>query len=142
MSSEQTHQSLLNDFPGLGMAQVEESLTRIQSGLTRRHLWLLSLRHRVVEPLAGDPPADSRPARAEVPSPHPGPEDLAVLHEQQAALSRALASLPKPDRLLVRLRFERGLTLEQVARLTGLANAQKADYRMKGILERLRKEMT
>jgi RNA polymerase sigma factor (sigma-70 family) len=141
LSLEQTYHSLRQGFPELVMAQVEESLERIQSSLTRRHHWLLSLRRRAVEPLSGDSPSNGQPSRAEIASPHPGPEALAALHEQQAALSRVLARLPAPDRLLIRLRFEQELTLEQVARLTGLGSAQKADYRIKGILERLRNEM-
>jgi RNA polymerase sigma factor (sigma-70 family) len=110
MSSEQAHQSLVNDFPGLRMAQIEESLARIQSALTRRHHWLLSLRHRADESRSGDPPSNGQAAGTEIASPNPGPEALAALHEQQAALSRTLANLPKLDRLLIRLRFEQELT--------------------------------
>ena len=40
------------------------------------------------------------------------------------------------------LRYEEGLTLEQVARLAGLGNAQQADRRIKEILARLREEMS
>jgi RNA polymerase sigma factor (sigma-70 family) len=77
----------------------------------------------------------------EIVDPRPGPEALAVLEERKAALSRALDRLSKPERLLVRLRFEQELTLEQIARLLDLGNAQRADRRLKEILARLREEL-
>jgi hypothetical protein len=41
----------------------------------------------------------------------------------------------------VRLRFERDLTLAQVARLTGLKDAQTADRRLREVLEDLRERL-
>lgn len=141
MNLQQTLESLSNEFPGSGMPQIEEGLARVQCALTRRHYWLLSLRWHANEQLTEDCPYDGAVQRAEIASPHPGPEALAALHEQHVALRRLLDRLPSVDRLLIRMRFEQELTLEQVARLTGLGSAQKADYRIKGILEKLRKEM-
>lgn len=74
----------------------------------------------------------------EIPDGAPGPEALAIRNRQREALSRALGGLPAQSRLLVRLRFERDLTLAQVARLTGLKDAQTADRRLREVLEDLR----
>jgi DNA-directed RNA polymerase specialized sigma subunit len=52
-----------------------------------------------------------------------------------------VADLSDQDRLLIRLRFEEGLTLEQAARLLGLGNAQRADRQIKEILLKLREVM-
>ena len=44
-------------------------------------------------------------------------------------------------RLLVKLRFEDGLTLDQIAGLLGLGNAQRADRQIKEVLARLRRDI-
>src|SRR5205085_1351816 len=56
-------------------------------------------------------------------------------------LGRALSRLTKPERLLVKLRFEDELTLEQIAGLLGLGNAQRADRQIKEVLARLRQDV-
>jgi DNA-directed RNA polymerase specialized sigma subunit len=52
-----------------------------------------------------------------------------------------MAHLPGSDRLLLRLRFEQELTLQQVANLTRLGNTQRVERRIQDILARLREEM-
>lgn len=42
----------------------------------------------------------------------------------------------------MRLRFEEELTLEQIAKLLDLGNAQRADRQIKEVLARLRVELT
>lgn len=73
--------------------------------------------------------------------PGPGPEALAARREQRRLLLQALSRLSSPERLLVRLRFEQGLSLDQVSRVTGLENAQQADRRLREVLRRLREEL-
>ena len=63
------------------------------------------------------------------------------MKERQTALARALERLSKRERLLVRLRFEQELTLEQIAKLLDMGNAQRADRQIKEILTRLREEV-
>jgi len=127
LSREETFLSLRQRLPNLTRAETEESLARLHRSLTPRHLWLLSLRRPSPEPLAEDPAREGQVRASEISAPEPDPEVLATVNEQRAAFQQALARLPKPERLLIRLRFEQGLTLEQVARLTGLGSAQKAD---------------
>jgi DNA-directed RNA polymerase specialized sigma subunit len=67
---------------------------------------------------------------------------MAELAERRSALIRALSRLERNDRLLLQLRYEEGLTLEQVSRLAGLGNAQRADRRIREILQRLREGMS
>jgi RNA polymerase sigma factor (sigma-70 family) len=64
------------------------------------------------------------------------------LSERRAALDRALEQLSKRERLLVRLRFEQELTLEQIANLLDLGNAQRADRQIKELLARLRVDLS
>lgn len=83
-------------------------------------------------------PAEPDGLEQEVPDGAPNPEALAIRSRQREALGRALGRLPAQSRLLVRLRFERELTLAQIARLTGLKDAQTADRRIREVLEDLR----
>ena len=71
----------------------------------------------------------------------PDPEARAIENERKRRLERAMKALSPSERLLIRLRFEEGVTLEKAAGLLGLGNAQKADRQVREILERLRKLM-
>jgi RNA polymerase sigma factor (sigma-70 family) len=121
--------------------QVGESLERIQQSLTPRQHWLLSTRKRRLEPLEAELGERARPGLDRLHDPGPDPEALAVREEERAGVAQALASLPASERLIVRLRFEEELTLEQVARLTGLGDAQAADRRIRKILNLLRQRL-
>jgi len=77
----------------------------------------------------------------EVSDGRPDPESQAVSTEMQSILQNSVARLDGPSRLLIHLRFEQGLTLEQVAKIVGLADAQTADRRIRSVLGVLRKEI-
>jgi len=77
----------------------------------------------------------------EIPDGRPDPESQAVSTEMQSILQDSVARLDGPSRLLIHLRFEQGLTLEQVAKIVGLADAQTADRRIRSVLGVLRKEI-
>jgi RNA polymerase sigma factor (sigma-70 family) len=77
-----------------------------------------------------------------IPSVASNPESWAGLQEARGALARGMARLSARERLLIRLRFERDLTLEEIANLLGLGNPQSADRRIKEAVEKLRDEMT
>jgi RNA polymerase sigma factor (sigma-70 family) len=132
-------ESLRARFPEFTREKVEESCARIQQSLSPRQLWLLSTRKPKVASLDGVFVDDRAPLEEQIRDLAPDPETLAVEREQRAALERALSGLPASDRLLIRLRFEQELTLEQVARLTSLPDPQTADRRLKEILAGLRK---
>ena len=52
-----------------------------------------------------------------------------------------IARLPEQERLLIRLRFEHDLTLDQIAKLTGLKDAQTVDRRLRQILDSMRESL-
>ena len=137
MSSEGTFVSLRPRFPRLTREMVEDSLERIRNSLTHRQLWLLSLRMRGYE-------AQRRHSElsSQIPAPDADPETLASLNERREVLRRAVARLPGDDRLLLRLRFEQDLTLQQVANIMRLGDTQRVDRRIRDVLTRLRKEMS
>ena len=140
MSSEEIFVSLRLRNPHLTREMVEGSLERIRNSLTHRQLWLLSLR------MNGMHGCEAQGGHSElsyqIPAPDPDPESLASLEERRGALRRAVARLPGDDRLLLRLRFEQELTLQQVADIMRLGDTQRVDRRIREVLERLRKEMS
>jgi RNA polymerase sigma factor (sigma-70 family) len=129
-------------FPTASREELEESVRRVDDVLSPRQRCLLSSRRTRVESLGGVGDGEDARPRREVPDPSPDPEALAARGEERATLARAFARLAKSDRLLIRLRFGQGLTLEQVARVTGSGSAQAVDRRIREILKHLRKEMT
>ena len=138
MRLDETFSQLRARFPTLTREQVAASAEQIQRTLTPRQLFLLGVRRPKLEPLEA---AEEGWPEQQLADPGPDPESLAALEEQRTALTRALSRLPAPDRLLIRLRFERELTLEEVGRITKSGDAQSVDRRIRGILERLRKGM-
>jgi RNA polymerase sigma factor (sigma-70 family) len=142
MSSRETLLSLQGSHPRLTDEQLSDSLQRIRDSLTSRQIWLLGRRRPIVQSLDGDSAANDGAVPTQIADPDPNPETLAEMGERRTALTRALSRLEKEERLLLHLRYEEGLTLEQVARLAGLGNAQRADRRIKEILARLREEMS
>ncbi len=142
LSAEETLLSLQPRFPSLTVGRVTESEHRLRRVLSSRQLWLLEVRRPRPIPLVEVETEADGPAPRQIADPDPDPEASALLRQQREALRRAVARLSGAERLLVRLRFERGLTLEQIAQLSRLGSAQKADRRIREILERLREELS
>jgi RNA polymerase sigma factor (sigma-70 family) len=132
---------LTSGFPNVTQEQLVQSRERIESGLTVNQRWLLTKRgnHGNAGGVTSFDQTDE--LIPEIPDPRPNPEAQAVLNERKRKLERALANLSPKERLLIRLRFEQDLTLDQAAKLLGLGNAQRTDRQLKQILERLRKQM-
>jgi RNA polymerase sigma factor (sigma-70 family) len=129
-------------FPAIDDNRVGEIVERLGRRLSTRQRWILRVRAATANPVGRDQTDDGQGAEQRIADPAPGPEHLADLAERRAVLARAMSRLSGAERLLLRLRFEQGLTLEQVARLTGLENAQRVDRRIKELLRRLREEMS
>jgi RNA polymerase sigma factor (sigma-70 family) len=64
------------------------------------------------------------------------PETLAITGERSKLLRRALRKLPAQEKLLLRLRFDEEMTLDQIAKLLQFGNAQRVDRQIKQILPR------
>jgi len=139
LSFDETFQSLRSIFPDITPAQLAESRARIEQALTMKQRRLLDAR---ISQRASQTSAsfDEIPA-ANLSDPAPDPEAQALLKERATALRRAVGRLPQHERLLIRLRFEQELTLDQVARLLDLGNAQRVERQIRGVLEKLREEL-
>jgi RNA polymerase sigma factor (sigma-70 family) len=139
-SQEETFLLLAPRFPGLTRAAIAESAERLIAKLSPRQRWLLSMRqpHVPVNMAPQDEGADTLEA---IPDQGPNPESSAILDQMHTRLRRAFWRLPQNERLLLQLRFEQELTLEQVAGLLELGDAQRADRRIREVLAGLRNDL-
>ncbi len=141
LTAHETRLSLAPAFRDLTLERVAAAEETIRKALSARQLWLLSTPVRVeslAKAAAADAPGEGEAAELDLPDSRPGPESIALEREAVTRLARAVRSLPDSDRLLLRVRFEQGLTLAEIARLIGLNGAQQADRRLRDILARLR----
>ena len=135
-NASQTFEHLRTGRPQLSFAAVLESLERIQAAVQPWRLALIAQspgqRANPAHPTTADEVLD------QMPDEKPGPEADALLQEQFTLLHSAVSELPDADRLLLRLRFEMSLTLQQVATASGLGDHRKVHAALARILERLR----
>ena len=135
---EEAREELSRRRISLSFAEVEERVSELRRCVTSRQLWLLTRRKALADSIDG---GEEGAYVVEPADPAPGPEALLVLRETHQQLSAALGSLSDSERLLIRLRYQEGLTLQQVARLVGLKDAQTADRRLRDIIEHLRQAL-
>lgn len=140
-SLDEALESLRSTFPNLTHTQLVESTARIDKELTPRQRKLLDAKHSRQKSPTGAPSCETGSASIDIQDPAPSPEEQAVFAQRATALRRALGQLPQRDRLLIRLRFEQELTLEQLAKLLNLGNAQRVERQIKAVLVQLRKEL-
>jgi RNA polymerase sigma factor (sigma-70 family) len=137
MSRTHCLEALASRFPGLTEAAVAEINARLFALLTPQQRWQLSLRPSAQMPVvSGAGPEDDDPPR-QLATPDPGPDDLAEELQEQRLLQDALSRLPAEQRLLLRLRYEQGLTLAEVARLTGQPDLFRANRQIQAALDTL-----
>lgn len=131
-------QLLLSAYPNASEASLTASRERIEAGLTVQQRWLLN--SRTVRSNKSEFMADLDEVAPNVLDPRADPEAQAILKERQRHLMRKMKRLSDQDRLLIRFRFEQELTLEQIAKLLNLGNAQRVDRQLKQILAQLRED--
>lgn len=142
LPSEEAFLKLQPHVPGLTIDQLSDGIRRVQCALSPRQRWLLSVRRaRAAHDLAGLAQRDDEELQ-KIPSEALNPESWAALQEARTALVRGMGRLSARERLLIRLRFEQDLTLEEIAKLMRLDNPQSADRRIREAVEKLRREMT
>ena len=139
LSKESTLERLQATSPEITEAELEDSEIRVEKVLSPSQRWILAARKRStpqipLEPIGADGESQSIDAADQAPS----PEARVLDAEQRVALRRSVESLQPDERLVVRLRFEGELSLEEIARLTGLGDAQRAHRRLAAILHKLR----
>jgi RNA polymerase sigma factor (sigma-70 family) len=141
-SPEETLQQLESLFPGVSPSELSNIEERLQDSLTSRQQWILGTRHQLqfTTPVAVVAEEDT-PGITDLPDPGPSQEERFVDQEQQSQLEKSVAALPAQERLLVQLRFEQDLSLEEIARVCGLQDAQRVHRKLAAILKKLRSAM-
>jgi RNA polymerase sigma factor (sigma-70 family) len=140
-TTEDCVQQLASQFPQVSLEHVAESRQRIENELTADQRWLLRRRVAKSTPATHTDLNETENLAREIPDCQPSPEEQTIRNENRATLRALMRGLTTDERLLVRLRFEEDLTLEQCAKLVGMGNAQRVDRQLKDILARLRNSM-
>jgi RNA polymerase sigma factor (sigma-70 family) len=126
-------------FPKLTLDIVSEAIERINKALNTNQRWLL--RARSLAARLNRPESEETRRTFEPSDSQPDPEARVILEEKRAIAIQALGRLTKREKLLMRLRFEEELTLEQIATLLDLGNAQRVDRQINEILSKLRRDV-
>jgi len=133
-SLRECHEAVAITYPQLSELDVAAIIRHINRVLTPQQHWMLASRPRLAKSL------DDVETRREAEltwDEQETPEQLASSSQQQARLRAAFRQLPTGQRLLLKLRYQQGLSLKEVARLTGHENLQQARYQIRLALERL-----
>ena len=142
LSENETFHTVKALYPALDREGLAASLVRIRASLSPHQSWLLASRNPYMESLSGNADASKTEDRErELPDPDPDPESEAARREFLDSLRRAMQSLPATDRLLLRLRFEQELSLEEIAELMQLGSPSKAQRTLQQALARTRDEL-
>lgn len=131
-------QTLLVDFPDLTRELVERSVLRSYALLTPHQRWQVSVRNRRML-LARGHSLEHRIER--LPDPGNGPEEQAQKQQELDNLQQALARLPAPQRLLLRLRFQEGVSLGKIAEMAKLGDTNRAWRHLQAALKALFQEL-
>ena len=123
MDKETCFQVLRADFPDLTRELVANAAGRAFSLLTPRQRWQLAVRNRGRMASARDADGD---AVELLPDPGFSPETEVQSQQELELLQQALAGLPAAQRLLLRLRFQEGLSLKRIAKLQHLQDTNHA----------------
>ena len=123
MDKECCYQTLKADFPDLTRDLVTNAAVRIFSLLTPRQRWQICVRnHRRIR--AKNMHHEER--LRQLPDPAIGPETEAQRQQWIEQLNSALARLPLDQHLLLRFRYQEGLTLKQIANLQYSGDTNRA----------------
>ena len=142
LSQEETLQQLESTFPGVSLSELAVIEGRLHSSLSSRQHWILSARKQLafsknIAAVGGE----EREHSIDVVDPRADQETFIIGRQQQAQLEKCVESLPTDERLILQLRFGEDLSLEEIAHLTGLEDAQRVHRRIAAILKRLRAAM-
>jgi RNA polymerase sigma factor (sigma-70 family) len=137
-SVEETLARLEPCFPAVTMAQVANIEENLQRSLTPRQHWILSSRKSASSLPVGLLGEDEQIAAIDAVDPRPNQEAQMIEKNQWGKLKKAIRSLPAEEALLLYLRFEQDLSLEEIARLSGLGDAQRVHRRLGLVLKKLR----
>ena len=142
LTSEETLEHLRPVSPDLDLAQVELAEQRVEHSLSSRQRWILSTRqNRLPDTTTALLSEEAEEFVSQIPDVRLDQETLVMNQQLYAQMTKCMATLPKHERLVLQLRFEEELSLEQIARLTGLGDAQRVHRHIAATLTKLRSAM-
>jgi RNA polymerase sigma factor (sigma-70 family) len=135
-------QGLADYFPNISLTELSQIEERLHRSLSSRQQWILSTRKQPaltsVVAVAGE---EGEPGEVEIVDSHPNAEMQMIARQEEGKIRKRITSLPADEQLLLQLRFEQDLSLEEIAHVCGLGDAQRVHRKLAGILKRLRKAM-
>ena len=133
MTRQECLQVLKTQLPRINARQLAEANARIHAALTSRQRWQLGA--KTMDAISLD--------ELSVPliNEELGPQQLVQSGQERECLEKAMACLEPQQRLLLQFRYQQDLTLEEVARLTGLGDAFRARRKIDAALAALAKAM-
>lgn len=141
-SQQETLHRVQSRFPYVSVSEVHEIEERLESSLSSRQQWMLGMARRpeystTVAVLSGE----DEPGTVDLADQTPNQEIQIADREQQVRLQKSVDALPPRERLLLQLRFEQDLSLEEIARLWGLERAQNVHRMLATVLRKLRRTL-
>jgi len=136
-SREETLQQLRGSWPGIQAEELIEIERKIEGRLNPGQRWILSVRSHALATTAL-PNEEDESGMSEIADPAPSPESVVEDQEQRGMLQKCMQGLAADERLILRLRFEDELSLEEISQLAGLRDAQRVHRRLTSILQKLR----
>lgn len=133
--------ALVIQFPDVTIEAIADANARLFKRLTSRQRWQLSHRSRGSISLGDATSPDCEGAGFQAEDPGPSPDELAEQWMSRDAINEALLKLAPRQRLLLRLRYQQDLTLEEVARLVGLPDLYRANREIQGAIEELARHL-
>ena len=137
MTRHATLRAMQDSYPGLTEEQLSESICRLHAALTSRQRWQLSMRRRNAGSVVSIDTVSENPGIPELAQTADAPEALVQFHQAREALKAAMSKLSAQDRLFLRLRYQEGLSLKDVADVAGLGDLHQAKRRINNALSSL-----
>jgi RNA polymerase sigma factor (sigma-70 family) len=134
MDKETSFQTLRADFPDLTRELIESAVQRVYTLLTPHQRWQVTVRNSRKQMAWG---SSFQGQIEHLPDPGSGPEEQAQKQQDLDTLQDAMAHLPANQRLLLRLRFQEGLSLKKIAELTQLGDTNRAWRHVQAALKAL-----
>jgi RNA polymerase sigma factor (sigma-70 family) len=126
MSSLDCLQALSTEFPDVTRQQLSRAIIRVHGVLTPRQRWQIGVRHRRKRRSSELSHDSTNQDVDHLPTPTENPAIMAQKQQELDALKAALANLSTRQQLLLHLRFQTGLTLDQIAQFVGFGDSARA----------------
>ena len=124
------------DFADATPSDLSQSLERVHQALSPRTRWRLLQRHLQRSAMSGSALMADRPGDAHADG-EPPPEDLLAEEQERENLRKALVRLTSEQQFMLRLRFQEGMPLQDIARVTGCGDLHRARRLIIAALEEL-----